>query len=84
MQVLIFSINLLLCRRRGISVTNVGDVFLDDVADAAIGLFIDVMRRITAGDRFVRRRSWPVSGEYSLGFKVFICCSVVILLNHHC
>ncbi|GKC79140.1 glyoxylate/hydroxypyruvate reductase HPR3-like protein [Tanacetum coccineum] len=41
-----------------ISVTNIGDVFSDDVADAAdaaVGRFIDVMRRITA----VRRQeSW--------------------------
>ncbi|KAF5811702.1 putative oxidoreductase [Helianthus annuus] len=58
------------CRRRGIAVTNTGDVFSDDVADAAVGLLIDVMRRITSGDRFVRGGRWATSGEYTLGSKL--------------
>ncbi|KAJ0590533.1 putative oxidoreductase [Helianthus annuus] len=58
------------CRRRGITVTNTGDVFSDDVADAAVGLLIDVMRRITSGDRFVRGGLWATSGEYTLGSKL--------------
>lgn len=58
------------CRLRGITVTNVADVFSDDVADAAVGLYIDVMRKITASDRFVRGGQWPVTGEYPLGSKV--------------
>ncbi|XP_076942498.1 glyoxylate/hydroxypyruvate reductase HPR3-like [Bidens hawaiensis] len=41
------------CRNRGIRVTNVRDVFSDDVADVAVGLLIEVMRRISH-DRFVR------------------------------
>ncbi|KAJ0762568.1 putative oxidoreductase [Helianthus annuus] len=58
------------CGRRGIVVTNAGDVYSDDVADAAIGLLIDVMRRITSGDRFVRGGRWPTSREYPLGAKL--------------
>ncbi|KAL7593419.1 hypothetical protein Lser_V15G31700 [Lactuca serriola] len=58
------------CRLRGITVTNVADVFSDDVADAAVGLYIDVMRKITASDRFVRGGQWPVTGEYPLGSKI--------------
>lgn len=42
------------CRRRGISVTNVRNAYSEDVADMAVGLFIDVYRKISAADRFVR------------------------------
>lgn len=58
------------CRRREIRVTNTGDLFSDDVADGAVGLLIDVMRRISAGDRFVRGGRWPAISEYPLGSKV--------------
>jgi lactate dehydrogenase-like 2-hydroxyacid dehydrogenase len=33
-------------------------VLTDCVADTAVGLVIDVMRRLSAGDRFVRRGEW--------------------------
>ncbi|KAJ9539552.1 hypothetical protein OSB04_032285 [Centaurea solstitialis] len=59
------------CGMRGIGVTNIGDVFSDDVADGAVGLLIDVMRRITGGDRFVRCGKWTdYGGTYTLGSKV--------------
>lgn len=58
------------CRRRGICVTSAGDSFSDDVADFAVGLLIDVLRRVSAADRFVRAGSWPVKGEFPLGSKV--------------
>ncbi|KAM0942861.1 putative oxidoreductase [Dioscorea sansibarensis] len=57
------------CRRRGIQVTNAGNVFSDDAADYAIGFLIDVLRRISASDRFVRSGLWPIRGDYPLGFK---------------
>ncbi|KAL8551722.1 hypothetical protein ACS0TY_000698 [Phlomoides rotata] len=57
-------------RRRGIRLTTAGDVFSDDVADYAIGLAVDVLRRVSAADRFVRAGSWPVQREYTLGSKV--------------
>ncbi|KAM7512053.1 hypothetical protein LguiB_010928 [Lonicera macranthoides] len=63
-------IDLTECRRRGISVCNAGTVFSEDVADTAVGLVIDVTRRISAGDRFVRSGVWPVQGQYPLGSKV--------------
>lgn len=44
--------------RRGVVVSNTPDVLTDCVADTAIGLMIDVMRRFTAADRFVRRGEW--------------------------
>lgn len=58
------------CRRRGIRVTNAGDTFSDDVADYAVGLMIDVLRRISSADRFIRSGDWPVKKEYPLGSKV--------------
>ncbi|KAL3500852.1 hypothetical protein ACH5RR_039945 [Cinchona calisaya] len=64
-------IDLIECRRRGIRVTNAGDAFADDVADYAVGLLIDTLRRVSAADRFVRAGSWPVKGEFPLGYKVW-------------
>ncbi|KAI3444643.1 hypothetical protein Pfo_001308 [Paulownia fortunei] len=63
-------IDLPACRRRGIAVANTADVFSEDTADYAVGLLIDVMRKISGGDGFVRRGLWPVSREYPLGFKL--------------
>ena len=44
--------------RRGVVVSNTPDVLTDCVADTAAGLLIDVMRRLSAADRFVRRGEW--------------------------
>lgn len=63
-------IDLTECRRREIAVANAGSVFSEDVADVAVGLLIDVMRRISGGDRFVRRQMWPTHGDYPLGSKL--------------
>ncbi len=48
--------------RRGVVVSNTPDVLTDCVADLALGLVIDVMRRLSAADRFVRRGEWA-SGQ---------------------
>jgi hydroxypyruvate reductase len=45
-------------RRRGITVANTPDVLTDCVADLAVGALIDVMRGLSAADRFVRRGEW--------------------------
>ncbi|KAJ4727072.1 glyoxylate/hydroxypyruvate reductase HPR3-like [Melia azedarach] len=58
------------CRRRGVAVVNAGNVFSEDVADCAVGLLIDVLRNISAADRFVRQGLWPINGEYPLGSKL--------------
>ncbi|KAK3035641.1 hypothetical protein RJ639_033169, partial [Escallonia herrerae] len=58
------------CHRRGIAVANSGNVYAQDVADTAVGLLIDVLRRISAADRYVRGGLWPVKGEYPLGSKL--------------
>ncbi|XP_078153324.1 glyoxylate/hydroxypyruvate reductase HPR3-like [Carex rostrata] len=58
------------CRRRGVLVANVGETFSKDVADYAVGLLIDVLRRITMSDRYLRNGLWVTRGAYPLGSKV--------------
>ena len=45
-------------RRRGIRVGYTPDVLTDTTADLAVGLMLDVMRRISEGDRRVRAGRW--------------------------
>lgn len=63
-------IDLEACAKRGILVANVGETFSKDVADYTVGLLIDVTRRITMSDRYVRSGSWASRGSYPLGSKV--------------
>lgn len=55
---------------RGIPVTNTPDVLDDCVADLAIGLTLDVMRAISASDRYARQGSWEARGSYPLQRRV--------------
>jgi len=57
------------CRARGIHVTNTPDVLTDDVADVALGLTLNVMRRFCVSDRFVRAGQW-LKGNQPLAEKV--------------
>ena len=55
-------------RRREIVVTNTPDVLTRATAELAVGLMLSLLRRITEGDRFVRRRdAWEFSLEFMLG-----------------
>ncbi|WP_236793468.1 2-hydroxyacid dehydrogenase [Amycolatopsis sp. GM8] len=54
---------------RGVVVSNTPDVLSDCVADTALGLTIDVLRGLSAGDRFVRRGDWA-DGAFPLMRKV--------------
>jgi hydroxypyruvate reductase len=45
-------------RRHGVTVTNTPDVLTEDVADIAIVLLVSTVRRIAAGDRYVRAGQW--------------------------
>lgn len=58
------------CRSRGIAVANTRDVFSEDTADIGVGLLIDVLRKISAGDRFVRSGNWTANIQYPLGSQV--------------
>lgn len=53
------------CRSRGITVTNAGDSFSEDVADCAVALLIGVLRWVSAADL--------LRGDYPLGSKVHFC-----------
>jgi hydroxypyruvate reductase 2 len=48
-------IDLTVCRKCGIARANAGEVFSKDVADMAVALLIDVLRKVSAADRFVRQ-----------------------------
>ncbi|KAL5565401.1 hypothetical protein UlMin_028565 [Ulmus minor] len=64
------NIDLIECRRRGIAVTNSAGAHSEDVADMAMGLLIDVLRGVSAADRYVRSGTWKNNGDYRLGFKL--------------
>lgn len=55
---------------RGIGVSNTPDVLDDCVADTAVGLLIDTMRRFSAADRYLRAGRWAVDGNYPLTHQV--------------
>ncbi|GJR54564.1 glyoxylate/hydroxypyruvate reductase HPR3-like protein [Tanacetum coccineum] len=58
------------CKRRGIKVANAGTIFSEGVADMAVGLLIDVLRRVSAANRFVKAGLWHQQGDYPLGHKL--------------
>jgi hydroxypyruvate reductase len=60
---------LALAAERGIAVGHTPDVLNDCVADLAFALLLDVARRVSESDRFVRRGDWP-SGAFPLARKV--------------
>jgi hydroxypyruvate reductase len=64
------TIDLEAARERGVAVSNTPDVLTDCVADLALGLVIDVARRLSAADRFVRRGDWP-KGQFPLATRVW-------------
>ena len=63
-------IDLAECRRRGIAVAYGGAVYSDDCADLTVGLLLDVLRKISAADRFVRSGAWETRRKYPLGNRV--------------
>ncbi|MFS8200168.1 2-hydroxyacid dehydrogenase [Streptomyces sp. CWNU-52B] len=56
-------------RARGIDVSNTPDVLTDCVADLAVGGLIDVMRELSASDRYVRAGRWTAA-PYPLTSRV--------------
>jgi lactate dehydrogenase-like 2-hydroxyacid dehydrogenase len=63
------AIDLGAARARGIAVGYTPDVLNDCVADTAFALVMDVARRFSAADRFVRRGDW-LEGQFPLATKV--------------
>ncbi|PON85161.1 Erythronate-4-phosphate dehydrogenase [Trema orientale] len=54
------------CRRRGIVIADSGESLSEDVADMAVGLLIDVCRKISAADRYLRKGNWAAFGDFPL------------------
>jgi len=52
--------------QRGIPISNTPDVLTDCVADTALALYLDVLRRISSADRYVRRGDWEAKGNFPL------------------
>lgn len=63
------TLDLAAAKARGIQVGYTPDVLNDCVADTAFALLMDVSRRITEADRFVRRGDWH-KGQFTLATKV--------------
>ena len=59
------SVDVAAATARGIKVTNTPDVLTEDVADLAIGLLLATVRRICAGERYVRAGKW-LQGPFPL------------------
>ncbi|GAB2894900.1 2-hydroxyacid dehydrogenase [Neomicrococcus lactis] len=51
---------------RGIVVSNTPDVLNDCVADTTLALYLDMLRRISSSERYVRAGKWESQGNYPL------------------
>lgn len=62
------NVDLEAARRRGVVVANTPDVLTAATAELAVTLILSLVRRVTEGDRFIRRREpWHFSLEFMLG-----------------
>ncbi|HLU00072.1 MAG TPA: 2-hydroxyacid dehydrogenase [Burkholderiaceae bacterium] len=61
------SIDVAACKEKGVHVTNTPDVLNDDVADLAIGLVLNALRRLGDGHDHVRSGQWSARGMMPLG-----------------
>jgi glyoxylate reductase len=65
------NIDLEAARRRGVVIANTPDVLTRATAELALTLMLSLLRRVTEGDRFVRRRTpWQFSLEFMLGERL--------------
>ncbi|MGU3400415.1 2-hydroxyacid dehydrogenase [Brucellaceae bacterium D45D] len=60
-------VDLEFARNLGIHVTTTPGLLSDDVADIGIALMLDLFRRVTAGDGFVREGRWARREAFPLG-----------------
>jgi len=58
-------LDLAAARDRGVAVGYTPDVLNDCVADLGFALMLDIARRVSEADRFVRRGAWSVPGQAS-------------------
>jgi glyoxylate reductase len=65
------NIDLEAAMRRGVIVSNTPDVLTRATAEIALTLMLSLLRRVTEGDRFVRRQEpWQFSLEFMLGERL--------------
>jgi hydroxypyruvate reductase len=57
------AIDVAAARELGIRVTNTPDVLTTAVAELGVALLLDLARKITSNDRFVRAGRWPKEGD---------------------
>ncbi|WP_238993437.1 2-hydroxyacid dehydrogenase [Nocardioides caldifontis] len=60
------NIDVAAAHERGIVVGNTPDVLNDSVAELTVGLLLDVLRRMSAGDRYVRAGRWESGVAFPL------------------
>jgi lactate dehydrogenase-like 2-hydroxyacid dehydrogenase len=60
------AVDLEAARERGLRVSNTPDVLTDAVAELALGLLIDVARRVSANERYLRAGRWVKEGDPKL------------------
>ncbi|WP_313811363.1 2-hydroxyacid dehydrogenase [Glutamicibacter sp.] len=53
-------------QERGIPMSNTPDVLTDCVADTALGLYLNTLRRLSDAERFVRAGSWAAGENFKL------------------
>ncbi|XP_061347974.1 glyoxylate/hydroxypyruvate reductase HPR3-like [Gastrolobium bilobum] len=58
------------CRRRRIQVAGAGELFSADVAEMAVALLIDVMRKISEADRYMKTLNHSGPWDFPLGSKL--------------
>ena len=65
------NIDLDAARSHGVVIANTPDVLTGATAELAVTLMLSLLRRVTEGDRFVRRRAaWQFSLEFMLGERL--------------
>jgi lactate dehydrogenase-like 2-hydroxyacid dehydrogenase len=52
--------------RRGVVVSNTPDVLTDAVADLSVALVLDMLRGVSAAERWLRRGEWAAGGRFPL------------------
>jgi lactate dehydrogenase-like 2-hydroxyacid dehydrogenase len=52
--------------KRGVVVTNTPDVLTEEVADTAIGLLLNTLRRFPAAEQWLRQGRWAKDGAFAL------------------
>ncbi|MGH6886126.1 MAG: 2-hydroxyacid dehydrogenase, partial [Geminicoccales bacterium] len=65
------SVDLAAAKAQGVRVTNTPDVLTTGVAELAMALLLDVARKVTANDRYVRAGRWPEEGDPPLARSLF-------------